>query len=52
LDGLEVQVKIERHSVVYSQMVDFFHYRERRDERPFGSGTLVKGTPKAMWKRE
>ena len=37
--------RVERHSLIYSQMADFFHYREHRDERPFRAPcTLVKGT--------
>jgi len=40
-----------RHSVGYSQIVDFFHYRERRGERPLAASTFVEGTRKAMWKR-
>jgi len=32
--------KAERHSVIYSQIVDFFHYRDRWDERPSGAPVL------------
>jgi hypothetical protein len=41
-----VNSNVERHSVDNSQMVDFFHYRERRVARPSGLGYLSGGSPK------
>ena len=36
--------QVQRHSVGFSQMVDFFHYRERANERPLtGYPAAVEG---------
>ena len=52
LDQAGTGFEVVRHSAVYSQMIDFFHYRECWGERPSGSGTLVEGASKALWKRD
>lgn len=31
-------LQVERHSLVFSQIIDFFHYRELISERPFMGG--------------
>ncbi len=47
--------QVQRHSVDFSQMIDFFHYREQADERPFTTrarpGMARRGVAKALSKR-
>ena len=37
--------QIERHSLVFSQMIDFPHYREREEQRPLGHAKRRKYRP-------